>query len=222
MKIVISLGGSLINPGKINYNFLKEFKNTIKKFSGYKIVIVTGGGKTARDYIKALHYESDDMKSLVGIMATKLNARLVSGLFNLNEDIPDNFIDVKRELNKEGIVVCGGLGFQANMTSDGNAAELAKYFKAKMFINLTNVNGLFDKDPKKFKDVKLINKISYDKFLKIANKIKYEPGQHFVLDQTAAKLIKKYKIKTYIINGKNLNNLYNLLKNKKYVGTLIS
>ena len=54
----------------------------------------------------------------------------------------------------------------------------------------------------------------------MVNKLKFTPGQHFVLDQTASKIIKKNKIATYII-GKNANQLNNLLKNKKFVGTTI-
>ena len=54
----------------------------------------------------------------------------------------------------------------------------------------------------------------------MANKLKYQPGQHFVLDQTAAEIIMKNKIKTSII-GKNLKNLNNILKGKKFKGTII-
>ena len=54
----------------------------------------------------------------------------------------------------------------------------------------------------------------------MANKEKFKPGQHFVLDQTAAERIMERKIPTYII-GKNLKNLDNLLKNKKFKGTTI-
>jgi uridylate kinase len=54
----------------------------------------------------------------------------------------------------------------------------------------------------------------------MANKIKYEPGQHFVLDQTASKIIKKNKTPTYII-GKDIRQLNNLLKGKKFIGTRI-
>ena len=56
--------------------------------------------------------------------------------------------------------------------------------------------------------------------LKIAKKIPYTPGQHFVLDQKAAKLIQKHNIKTYII-GPDTNNLNNLLNNKHFVGTIV-
>ena len=220
--IVFSLGGSLIVPKKVNYTYLKNFKKFIIKIKDkYNIVIVTGGGKIARDYIKALHNEDNELKSLVGIMATKLNAQLVSSLLGLNENIPDSLKEVKNEVKKEGIAVCGALGFQPNMTSDGDAVQIANYLKAKLFVNLTNVDGLFDKDPKKFKDAKLIRKITYDGFLKFFN-FEFHPGQNFVLDHFAAQIIKKYKIKTVIANGKNFNNLNNILSNKKFTGTLIS
>ena len=54
----------------------------------------------------------------------------------------------------------------------------------------------------------------------MANKEKYKPGQHFVLDQTASKMILNNKIKTYIL-GQNLKNLDNLLNERKFRGTTI-
>ena len=48
-------------------------------------------------------------------------------------------------------------------------------------------------------------------------KIKYKPGQHFVLDQTAAKMILKNKTPTYIIESPK--ELDNLLNGKKFIGT---
>jgi len=48
----------------------------------------------------------------------------------------------------------------------------------------------------------------------------FKPGQHFVLDQSAAKIIKKHKIPTYII-GQDLKQLSNILTNKKFKGTII-
>ena len=88
-------------------------------------------------------------------------------------------------------------------TTDSEAALLAKYFKSK-FINLTNVNGLYNKDPRKYKDAKFTPKISWKEFHKIANLMSFKPGQHFILDQKSSKIIMKYKIPTYII-GKNTN-----------------
>jgi len=70
------------------------------------------------------------------------------------------------------------------------------------------------------KNAKFIPKISWKNFLKRASKIKFKPGQHFVLDQNAAETIFNYKIKTYIL-GKNLKNLDNLLSGEKFKGTII-
>ena len=73
----------------------------------------------------------------------------------------------------------------------------------------------------KDKKAKFIERISWKRFYKIANKTKFKAGQHFVLDQKASKIIKKYKIKTYII-GENVNNITGILNDKSFEGTLIS
>ncbi len=222
--IVFSLGGSLIVPDKVDYRYLHKLRFFVNKLrKRYDIVIVTGGGKTARNYIKAVDVEGLNRlyEGLVGIAATKLNARLVAGFFDLKCRIPDSLRKVKEELFNHKIVVCGALGFQPNMTSDGDAAQIAGYLKAKLFVNLTNVGGLYNKDPNKFKNAELISRVSYAKFLDMVKKIKYKAGQHFVLDQSAAEIIAKAQIKTIIINGRNFNNLANLFSDKKFTGTIV-
>ena len=222
---VISLGGSIIVPDKVNFVFLDKFVKLIKKFrKKYKFVVVTGGGGTARKYISSLKKEKlgEDVYSLIGIATTKLNARLVAEFFKeiRFEEIPDSLKEVTNLLKRKGLVVCGALGFQPEMTSDGDAAEIAKYLNTD-FINLTNVKGLFDKDPNKYKNAKFISKISFEDFLDITKKIKFEAGQHFVLDKVAAEIILKEKIKTIIMDGRNLKNLENFLKGKKFIGTVV-
>jgi len=221
----MSLGGSIIIPNNVDYKFLFNFEKFIKRLAQKeKIVIVTGGGNTARKYIEPLVKDKADEKvfSLMGIATTKLNARLISGLFGFGErKIPDSLNDVKNALKRHNIVVCGALGFEPDMTSDGNAAEIAEYLRADVFLNLTNVDGLFNKSPE-YKDSKLINKITFDDFYEIAKKIKFRAGQHFVLDFVAAKVIRKAKIKTVILNGRKIKNLENCLKGKKFIGTVIS
>lgn len=222
--IVISLGGSIIVPDKVDYKFLEKFKKTIDKFAKKnKIVIIAGGGSTCRKYLKALEKEKFDEKiySLIGIASTKLNARVVAGFFGKGGEIPDSLLDVKRALKKSNVVICGALGYRPDMTTDGNAAELAEYLKANLFLNLTDINGLYDKNPKEYKNAKFISEISYEDFLKRANKIKFKAGQHFVLDQAASRIIKRAKIKTIILKGTNLKNLENCLRSKKFIGTVI-
>lgn len=218
--IIISLGGSAIIPDKVDYKYLEEFKKIINKHNKkYKFIIVTGGGKTARTYIEAIHKEklSEKLASLLGISTTRLNARLVAGFFKIKGKIPETIEEVKKSKNK--LIICGALGFRPNMTSDANAADLAKIFKAKAFINITNIKGVFTKNPLTNKAARFIPEISHKDFNKMAQRIKFKAGQHFVLDQTASKIILKNKIPTIILKGNN--NLDKFLSNKKFSGTII-
>ncbi|MDD5192888.1 MAG: UMP kinase [Candidatus Nanoarchaeia archaeon] len=223
--IIISLGGSLIIPDEINTNFLEKFKKTLFKYDKkYRFVVVCGGGKTARNYINGLSYvnKREFFQCLLGIASTRLNARFMTYFFgeDANEGIPHNMEEIKNLLRRNFVVFCGALRYAKHETSDGTAAKLARFFDCD-FINLTNVQGLYDKDPKKNKKTKFIPEISHKDFYKMTKKIEFKPGQHFVLDQNAAKIIKKYKITTYIL-GHDLKNLDNVLNKKHFVGTRIS
>jgi uridylate kinase len=222
--IVLSLGGSLIIPNDVDYKFLKEFKKTLlKNTRKYKFVVVCGGGSLARKYIKALQEEgaSLHLQGLAGISATRTNARFMNYFFHHDSEsgIPHKIRHIKKILKKRDIVFCGALTYKTSSTSDSQAVEIAAYFNTD-FINLTNVQGLYDKNPKKFKNAKFIPKISWKDFYKMASKISFKPGQHFVLDQLSANLIMKNKLKTYIL-GKNMKNLNSFLKGKKFKGTII-
>ena len=222
--IVISLGGSLIIPEKINYQFLNKFKDVLRKhYKTYKFVLVCGGGTIARKYISVLKKENKSKKelSLAGIRPTRMNARFMMQFFGKesNDKLPGNMKEIKTNLSKNKVVICGALRYESNSTSDGTAAKIARYLKTD-FINMTNVQGLYTENPKKNPKAKFIPKISWKDFEKMALKLKFKAGQNFVLDQQAATLIKKHKIKTYIL-GPNLKNLNNFLKGKKFIGTFI-
>jgi len=223
MKLVVSLGGSRVVPNKIDYEFLKKFKGVIEKIKkGNKIVVVVGGGSVARKYIDTLKKAKLDKKKLsfLGFEATKLNAMLVGNFIGANSESPESMREVNKLLKKNNVVVTGAVEFKPRMTSDGTAADIAKSIKADCFVNITNVKGLYSRNPKKFKSAKFIPEISFKEFSKIVNKLKFKPGQHFVLDHSAAKVIGKNKIKTYII--KNIDNLIKIVKGEKIVGTVIS
>ncbi len=223
--VVLSLGGSLIIPNEVDVKFLKKFKKVILRNSRkYKFLIGCGGGSIARKYISALRKTGRGAKhqSLAGIAATRMNARFMSYFFNIDPEhgIPHTKEMLMKYIKKNDIVFFGALEYKPKQTSDSTAVEIAKHFKTK-FINLTNVKGLYDKDPRKNKDAKFISKINWKDFDKMANKSKYIPGQHFVLDQTASKVIMKHKIKTHIL-GKDLKQLENVLKGEKFLGTVVN
>jgi uridylate kinase len=221
---VISLGGSRIVPDNLDINFIQEFRRIILQHTkNNKFVVVCGGGTVARKYIDALKKDgkSDYLQSLAGISVTRLNARVMSYFFNHDPEkgIPHDMKHVENILSKNDVVFCGGLRYAPDQTSDTTAARLATHLKTSL-INITNVKGLYSADPRKTKEAKFVPQISWAEFNKIANKIKFSAGQHFVLDQSAAEEILKKKITTYIIG--TLRDLNHVLLKKEFVGTTIS
>ena len=85
--IVLSLGGSLIIPDRVDYVYLRNFKKTINSHKkDYKFVIVCGGGSLARKYISVLKKDkkNQEFQSYAGIASTRTNARFMSYFFGIN------------------------------------------------------------------------------------------------------------------------------------------
>lgn len=219
---VISLGGSRIVPDDVDSEFLREFKVLLDSHKDKRFVVVCGGGSSARRYMSALKRLGRKTKSqsMEGIAVTRFHAGFMARFFGkeANKIVPRNMKRVKGLLGKNRVVFCGALRWRDNNTSDGNAANLAGYLGCS-FINLTNVKGLYDKDPKK-KGARFIPKISWKEFLKVARKIKFEAGQHFVLDLVAAEEIARNETDCFIVGSLKAMDL--VLDGKKFVGTLIS
>jgi uridylate kinase len=219
---VLSLGGSLVCPNEIDVLFLKKFRNFILKWikKGKKFVIFVGGGKTARKYQNAAKEFKVENKELdwVGISATLLNAQLVKSIFG-------NFAferiltePTKKIKTKKKIIVFGG--WKPGWSTDYDSVLAAKNFGAKRIINLSDVDFIYDKNPKKFKDAKPLEKISFDELFKLIGR-KWTPGANVPFDPEAAKLAKKEKIKVIFLNGRNFKNLEKVFLGKKFKGTII-
>jgi uridylate kinase len=223
--LVISLGGSVIIPDGVDFKFLEKFKAIVRKhYKTHKFVIVCGGGSIARKYIDALSQEhrTETQLAIAGIRATRMNALFMIQFFGkeANQKLPLDMKEVKDSLKRHNIVFCGALRFRPHSTSDGTTARLAHYLKTD-FINITNVKGLYTANPATHKDAKFIPKISWKSLEKMALDLKFKAGQHFILDQEAATLIKQNRTKTYII-GRELSNLAAIIKGNPFTGTEIS
>ena len=220
--IVLSLGGSLIYPNKIDKKFLKNFKITIEKFikRKYRFIIICGGGQLARDYQKSaaknFKLNNEDLDWL-GINATKYNAFLVKNIFKnyAQEELIQN--PTKKIKFYKKILIASG--WKPGWSTDYDAVLLAKNFKVKKIVNMSNIDYVYDKDPRKYKDAKKIKNICWKHYRQIAGN-KWKAGLNIPFDPVAAKEAEKSKIKVFVI-GKNLKNFENLLNDEKIKGTII-
>jgi uridylate kinase len=219
---VLSLGGSLVCPDEIDVLFLKKFRNFLLKWAkkGKKFIIFVGGGKAARKYQKAAKKFGVKNKELdwIGIFATILNAQLVKSIFR-NFAFEKVLTDPTKKIKtKKKIIIFGG--WKPGRSTDYDCVLAAKNFGAKRVTNLSDVDFIYDKNPKKFKDAKPLERISFDELFRIIGK-KWTPGANVPFDPEAAKLAKKEKIKVIFLNGRNFKNLEKVFLGKKFKGTII-
>ncbi len=137
-----------------------------------------------------------------------------------NETIPENFSDAMKEFDNRDITIMGGTS--PGHSTDAVAALMAEYINADIFINATNVSGVYDKNPKENKDAKLYEKLSSEALIKLLNKNSAKAGKYELMDFVAAQIIHRSKIKTIFLNGKDLENFRNAIEGKKFVGTEIT
>ncbi|MBW2983566.1 UMP kinase [Candidatus Woesearchaeota archaeon] len=220
--IVISLGGSIIVPDKVDIKFLKGFKSLIEKFvkKSYRFGIYCGGGKLARDYQKAassVSKVSQTQLDWLGTHATWLNADLMVNIFGNIADTCFIIDPTKKIRSKKKALIAGG--WKPGWSTDYDAVLLAKNLGAKIIVNMTNVDYVYDKDPKKSKNAKPIKETTWKGLRKLVGS-KWKAGLNMPFDPIASKEAEKSKLSVAII-GKNLKNLEKLLKGKKFKGTII-
>lgn len=218
--IVISLGGSIIVPDKIQVEFLKKFKEFILGFlkQDYRFIIVTGGGSVARNYIKAaseITKISNEDKDWLGIHATRINAHLLRTIFK-KEAYPIVLDSPLKKINgnSEKYRLFVASGWRPGWSSDYDAVLLADRFKADEIINASNITHVYDKNKKN------INDISWKDYRKLIGS-KWTPGMKVPFDPIASKMAQKLKISVIVTNGTDLQNLKNILENKEYIGTIV-
>ncbi|MDP7180678.1 MAG: UMP kinase [Candidatus Woesearchaeota archaeon] len=222
MKTIISLGGSLIIPEEIDHTFLKQFKELINKQikKGNSFVIYCGGGSLARRYqdsAKKITSLDNEELDWLGINATILNANLIKTIFKSNAE-ENIVIDPTKKISpKKPVLVAAG--WKPGWSTDYDAVLLAKNLNIRSVINMTNVDYVYDKNPKEHKDAKPIKQTTWGEFRKLVGD-EWTAGLNMPFDPIAAKESEKLNLNVTII-GKDIDNLEKVLENKEFKGTKI-
>ncbi len=223
--VVISLGGSIVVPGQVNVAFLSTFRKLllqqIKK--GERFILIVGGGKVCRIYQhaakKVVHLTDEDVDWL-GIHATRLNAHLLRTIFR---DVAyQKLITNKKKMavrTRKPILIASG--FRPGSSTDLDAVLLARAHKAKKILNLSNIDWVYSKDPKKFRNAKKIQRISWKDFRKIVGN-RWDPGANVPFDPVASKYAQRWGMTVVITRGTDTQNLAKVLSGKKSRGTVIA
>ena len=180
---VISLGGSIIAPDRVDTEFIREFHSEIKDYldrdKDRKLIFVTGGGGPARAYQSAYREITDEadssLQDWIGIMATRLNAQLIKGIFGdlCREEV---VTDPTAPGSFDGRVMVAA-GWKPGWSTDFDAVVLAERFGADTVINLSNISKVYSADPKIDPDAVALDRMSWDELKKLVGD-EWVPGKN--------------------------------------------
>lgn len=214
-RILLKLSGEALSGTKgtgLDFDMVEKTCKSIKECvdMGVEIAIVVGGGNfwRGRSSGKMDRTRADHM----GMLATTINSlALCDTLEQLGvnatvqtaismQQIAETY--TKRDADKylkEGRVVIFGCGtgcpfFSTDTTAALRAAEIG----ADVIFKATNVDGVYDSDPKKNPDAKKFDKLTHGDVLNLGLN---------VMDMTAASLCKDNGIKILVFNMDDTDNI---------------
>jgi uridylate kinase len=221
-RIVIKLSGSIFNF-ETNFKILNDYVNLIKKINEvYQPIIITGGGKIARFYInlaRSLGFDESGL-DLIGIQVSHLNAKLlISGLGDLCFPLtPQNLDEISTAVLTNKIVITGGLypGQSTNATS----ALIAEKIKALKFYNATDVDGIFNYDPRINPNAKMYESIGVKECISILKLENSMAGTYDLMDLISLKVIERSSLPTVVFKS-SVENISKIIMENAKIGTEI-
>ncbi len=220
-RILLKISGEAL-MGESNYGLNvstgKFIANEIKKIylKDHQICLIIGGGNIYRGIKGAAEGIDRSTSDYMGMLATIMNAlsmqsiletvnvpTRVQSAINMSQ-IAEPYIRRKaiRHLEKNRIVIFAAGTGNPFFSTDTAASLRASEMNCSLIIKATKVDGIYDKDPVKFKDAKFYEKVSYAEVLN--NELK-------VMDSTAISLAKESRIPILITNINNEDSILNAI-----------
>ena len=167
--------------------------------SGVQVCLVVGGGNIFRGAKEAVNGMNRTVADQIGMLATVMNAlslqnaleslgcevRVLSGIHI--PDVCENYVYRRalRHLEKNRIIIFAGGTGNPYFTTDTGAALRASEMQCDALLKATQVDGVYDADPKTNPQAQRFSVISYDEV--IAKQLK-------VMDMTAVALARENNI----------------------------
>ena len=213
-----------IDPEMIN-NIAKEIKNVVNL--GVVLAIVVGGGNIFRGVQNSAKLGMDQASGdYVGMLATVMNASVLQGVLRKNgvecrvltaitmNKIAEPYVRFRaiRHLEKGRVVIfAAGTGNPFFTTDTAAALRAAEIDAQAMLMAKNKVDGIYNKDPRKFPDAKKYDEISFDEVIHEDLKI---------MDTAAVALCKNSDIPIIVFDFEATGAIEKILKGEK-IGTTV-
>ncbi|BDO46384.1 UMP kinase [Helicobacter pylori] len=231
-RVLVKFSGEALAGGSqfgIDIHVLDHIAKEIKSLveNAIEVGIVIGGGNIIRGVSAAqggiIRRTSGDY---MGMLATVINAvAMQEALEHIGLDtrvqsaieikeICESYIYRKaiRHLEKGRVVIFGAGTGNPFFTTDTAATLRAIEIGSDLIIKATKVDGIYDKDPNKFKDAKKLDTLSYNDAL---------IGDIEVMDDTAISLAKDNKLPIVVCNMFKKGNLLQVIKHQQGVFSMV-
>ncbi len=228
-RVALVFGGSILAPADLDAKFLQDIAEHLMMWSRERqLFVVVGGGSPARKHITAARAAgvAEDLLDRIGIQATRLNAQLLACVLkkygaNVNLEIPHTTAQAIRFAEQHDLVIMGGT--VPGHSTDYVAVELAVEGKCARFVDATNVDGVYTRDPAKHKDAKFIPELDFENLLGIIEEREWSTaGAPGVIDGPATVLLARHGIPTCVVQGSDLANLGKAVAGKPFHGTKVA
>ena len=220
----MSIGGSLVVPnGGPDADFLKKFDRFISAEveKGRRFVIVVGGGRTARHYIDAarsVHKVLPDDLDWLGIHSTRLNGHLLRTIFRkyAHPVVINNPLRMPKKWKGKVVIAAG---WKPGWSTDYVACRIAKRVGAKTVVNGSNIDYVYDSDPRENKNAKILKELSWKEYRAMVGD-EWNPGLSAPFDPIASKFCDRNGIQVAVVSG-DLNNMKKVVSEKDFKGSLL-
>ncbi len=225
--LILSVGGSIVAPDSPDTKFIADFREAVLGFlsknKDSRLVFIIGGGGPARQYQKAYRditgQEADtEEQDWIGIMATRLNAQLIKGVFK--EYCPDEVVTDPTSVNSFSGRILVAAGWKPGFSTDNDSVLLAEKLGADTVINLSNIAKVYSADPKKDPGAVPLDSISWAKMRELVGD-KWIPGKNVPFDPVATKKAAELGLTVITAEGRDISNLKKILNGEPFYGTTI-